>query len=86
MERQYAEIQQEKDIFARENSLAAKIEASEVRHSPLLLPSVSSLSLSVSPTLSPSFPRSLSFPLPDYFENKAKAVRVVTSQTNTTLN
>ena len=30
MEKQYKEIQDERDIFARENSLAAKIEASEV--------------------------------------------------------
>jgi hypothetical protein len=84
MERQYAEIQQEKDIFARENSLAAKIEASEVRHSPCSSSPPSLCLFTVS--LSPSLPLSLSFPLPDYFENKAKAVRVVTSQTNTTLN
>lgn len=30
MEQQYKEIQDERDIFARENSLASKIEASEV--------------------------------------------------------
>ncbi len=34
MEKQYMEIQEERDIFARENSLAAKIEASEVSLNP----------------------------------------------------
>jgi hypothetical protein len=52
MERQYAEIQQERDIFARENSLAAKIEASEVSSLHATLPSSFYPPL-LSPLLSP---------------------------------